>query len=262
MHRASLLLATAALALGRVLAACGDDEDVAPAGATRPERPTLTVSAAASLTDALTGCSRAFGEARVRLSLAGSDELAAQIRQGAPVDVFAAANTRLPEELAREGRLGAPVVFATNELVVAVPRDSSVRSVEDLADPGLDLAIGAEGVPVGDYSRDVLGRLPPAVERGVLENVRSNEPDVRSVVGRLTQGAGDAGFVYASDVVATGGDLRAIELPKRLRPTVSYGAGVVEGSRAARAAQAYVQGLVEGPCADALREQGFGPPPA
>ncbi len=260
MRRARLVLTTAAVALAPVLAACGDEED-APA-ASQAERPTLTVSAAASLTDALTACSRAFGGAQVRLSFAGSDELAAQIRQGARVDVFAAANTRLPEELAREGRLGAPVVFATNELVVAVPRDSPVRSVEDLAEPGLALAIGAEGVPVGDYTRDVLGRLPAAVEEGVLANVRSNEPDVRSVVGRLTQGAGDAGFVYATDVVATGEDLRAVRLPERLRPTVSYGAGVVEGSRAARAAESYLQGLVDGPCADALREQGFGAPPA
>jgi molybdate transport system substrate-binding protein len=114
---------------------------------------------------------------------------------------------------------------------------------------------------VGDYTRDVLARLPAAVEDAVLANVRSNEPDVRSVVGRLTQGAGDAGFVYATDVVATGEDLRAVRLPERLRPTVSYGAGVVEGSRAAQAAQAYVRGLVDGPCGDALREQGFGAPP-
>ncbi len=252
-------LAAGALAFGAV--ACGDDEEE-PARASEPERPALTVSAAASLTDALTACSERFGDAQVRLSFAGSDELAAQIRQGARVDVFAAANTRLPEELAREGRLGEPVVFATNELVVAVPRDSPVRSVEDLAEPGLDLAIGAEGVPVGDYTRDVLARLPAGQERAILGNVRSNEPDVRSVVGRLTQGAGDAGFVYASDVVATGDDLRAVELPERLRPTVSYGAGVVEGSRSAQAAQAYVQGLVDGPCARALREQGFGAPPA
>jgi len=249
------LLAAAALALA--LSACGDDGDEA-AGA---ERPTLTVSAAASLADALTTCSRDVAGARVRLSFAGSDELAAQIRQGARVDVFAAANTRLPEELAQEGRLREPVVFATNELVIAVPGDSRVRDVEDLAEPGLDLAIGAEGVPVGDYTREVLSRLPAATERAILANVRSNEPDVRSVVGRLTQGAGDAGFVYASDVAATGGALRAVALPERLRPAVAYAAGVVDGSRAAQAAQAYLDGLVDGPCADALREAGLGPPP-
>jgi molybdate transport system substrate-binding protein len=251
VRRLPSLLAALALA---ALAGCGDDGQASGA----PEVAPLTVSAAASLTDALTACSREPGAAPVRLSFAGSDELAAQIRQGARVDVFAAANTRLPEELAAEGLLEAPVAFATNELVVAVPADSDVRSVADLAEDGVELAIGAEGVPVGDYTRELLSRLPRAQRDAILANVRSNEPDVRGVVGRLTQGAGDAGFVYASDVAATDGALRAIALPERLRPTVAYGAGVVAASERAEAARAYVEGLRRGPCARALRDAGLG----
>ena len=243
-----LVLAVALLAVG-----CGDDEPAAD------ERPRLIVSAAASLTDALTVCSREFEGADVRLSFGGSDELAAQIRQGVRPDVFAAANTRLPEELASEDLLETPVEFATNELVMALPPDErGIERVEDLAAPGVRLVIGAETVPVGSYTRDVLGHLPAGVREQILANVRSEEPDVRGVVGKLTQGAADAGFVYLTDIT---GDLTAVELPPELQPTVAYGAGVVKGTEQQELAQRYLDGLTDGPCADALREEGFGPPP-
>jgi molybdate transport system substrate-binding protein len=243
-----VVLALALLAVG-----CGDDEPAAQ------ERPRLTVSAAASLTDALTACSREFEGADVRLSFGGSDELAAQIRQGVEPDVYAAANTRLPEELASEGLLDTPVEFATNELVMALPGDErEIERLEDLAEPGVRLVIGAETVPVGSYTRDVLGRLPAGVREKILANVRSEEPDVRGVVGKLTQGAADAGFVYLTDIT---GDLTAVELPPELQPTVAYGAGVVKGTGQQELAQRYLDGLTDGPCADALREEGFGPPP-
>jgi molybdate transport system substrate-binding protein len=243
-----LVLGVALLAVG-----CGGDEPAAD------ERPRLIVSAAASLTDPLTACSREFEGADVRLSFGGSDELAAQIRQGVRPDVFAAANTRLPEELASEDLLETPVEFATNELVMALPPDErEIERVEDLAAPGVRLVIGAETVPVGSYTREVLGHLPAAVREQILANVRSEEPDVRGVVGKLTQGAADAGFVYLTDIT---GDLTAVELPPELQPTVAYGAGVVEGTEQQELAQRYLDGLTDGPCADALREEGFGPPP-
>ena len=228
--------------------ACGDES-----------KPRLVVSAAASLTEALTGCSPAFSDANVRLQFAGSDDLAAQIRRGVKPDVFAAANTKLPDELNADGLLSRPVVFATNELVLAVPADADrVRSLDDLQKPGTKLAIGSSSVPVGSYTRDVLSRLPEIERNQILKNVRSEEPDVKGVVGKLTQGAVDAGFVYASDATATKGKLKAVRLPTRLQPTVAYGAGVVNGSKRADAAGRYVQGLVSGTCAKALRKAGFG----
>jgi molybdate transport system substrate-binding protein len=247
-----------ALALALLAVGCGsDDDDDEPAA---QERPRLVVSAAASLSDALTACSKEFAAADVKLSLAGSDELAAQIRQGVKPDVYAAANTRLPEDLASEGLLGTPVEFATNELVIAVGGDgTAVEKVEDMAKPAIDLAIGAESVPIGAYTREVLGRLPDRLEEGILANVRSEEPDVKGVVGKLTQGAADAGFVYLTDVTE---GITGVELPPELRPTVAYGAGVVEGAKQPELAQQYLDGLTTGPCADALREEGFGPPPA
>jgi molybdate transport system substrate-binding protein len=251
----ALVLAGAALAL----AGCGDDGDQATAG--EADKPRLVVSAAASMTEALEACGPEFADATVSLQFAGSDELAAQIRQGVEPDVYAAANTTLPEELHEEGLLARPVEFATNELVLAVPGDSEINSIDDLTGEDVKIAIGAEEVPIGSYTRETLARLPAGQEQAILDNVRSNEPDVKGIVGKLAQGAADAGFVYLTDVNSTGGELEAIELPAELRPTVTYGAGVVDGAEQPEQAQRFVLGLVEGRCADALEEAGFGPAP-
>ena len=250
MRRALLLVVL-------VVAGCGDDATVSGGG----DKPQLVVSAASSLKQALTDCAKDFPDATLRFQFAGSDELAAQIRQDVPVDVFAAANTKLPEALAQEGKLEQPVTFATNQLVLAVPADGAkVGSLAALERPGVTLVIGAEGVPVGDYTRGVLERLGAQRSKAVLANVRSNEPDVKGIVGKLTQGAADAGFVYASDVNASNGELRVIELPAELEPTATYGAGVVKRSREPNAAEAFVDDLLAGGCQDALVRAGFGAP--
>ena len=225
------------------------------------DRDELVVSAATSLKRPLTEYGRAFEGAAVRLSFAGSDELAAQIRRGVRPDVYAAADTKLPDQLAEEGLVETPVTFATNRLVIAVPRDSTVMQLEDLAEPGVKLAIGSESVPVGAYTREVLGRAPDEVAAMIETNVRSEEPDVKGIVGKLTQGAVDAGFVYRTDVGAAAGDLRAISLPAGLDPAVAYAAGVVEGPGEGEAARAFVEGLRSGACSRALARAGFGPAP-
>lgn len=238
----------AAVAAALLVSACGgSDENDAR----------LVVSAASSLTEALTSCSREFPGADVRLQLAGSDELAAQIRRGVKPDVFAAANTDLPEQLNREGLLEGPTVFATNELVIAVPAGSKRPSIQRLARPGIKLAIGSESVPVGAYARELLSQLPVRMRKGILANVRSEEPDVKGIVGKLTQRAVDAGFVYETDVTATKGKLTATYFPFG-SPPVRYGAGVVRGTGQGAAAREYVNGLVSGDCADALEQAGFG----
>ncbi len=248
MRTIPVLLAACALAL----AGCGSDDE------------TLTVSAASSLKTALTDYGGRFEAADARFSFAGSDELAAQIRKGARPDVFASANTELPDELYEEGLVERPVTFAGNRLVLAVPASSDARiaSLGDIEPAGTSLAIGSKSVPVGAYTRTVLSRLPEAESSAILSNVRSEEPDVGGIVGKLTQGAVDAGFVYASDVRATGGKLKAIELPGSLQPTVAYGAAVVKGAEHPDAARAFVDGLLEGDGRRALDAAGFEPPPA
>ena len=251
------VLACAALAAG-----CGDDDDSGGGNSDSPTR--LVVSAASSMTEALEKCAPEFGDAEnadVKLSFAGSDELAAQIRQGAPVDVYAAANTKLPDELHSDGLLEQPVEFATNTFVLAVPKGSEIDSVDDLTKKGTTIVIGSESVPIGSYTRETLAKLPPAQEKAILANVRSNEPDVKGIVGKLTQGAADAGFVYVTDVNATNGELTAIDLPSDLEPQVTYGAGVVTKAKQPDLAQKFVDGLTDGACADALSAAGFGSAP-
>jgi molybdate transport system substrate-binding protein len=244
--------------LAAVVAGCGGD------GGGSDKSTRLVVSAGSSMTEALESCAPRFGDAEdaeVRLSFAGSDELAAQIRQGAKVDVYAAANTRIPEELHAEGLLSKPVEFATNEFVLAVPNDSNVSSLEDLTKEGTTIVVGSESVPIGAYTRETLAKLPPDQEKAILANVRSNEPDVKGIVGKLTQGAADAGFVYVTDVNATGGALDAITLAKNLEPNVTYGAGVVKQAEQPELAKKFVRDLTEGDCALALADAGFGPAP-
>ena len=243
------LAATGSLAL----AGCGDNDD--DDGSDQ-----LVVSAASSLEAAFTDYVDATG-VDAKQSFAGSDELAAQIRQGIEPDVYAAANTTLPDELYGEGLLEKPVVFATNSLVLAVPDGSDISSIENLTAPGTTIAIGDPEVPVGSYTREVLGRLPPEQSEAILDNVRSQEPDVGGIVGKLTQGAVDAGFVYVTDVTSTDGALQAIRLAPALQPDVAYGAAVVVGANNPDGAREFIDGLTDGDGALALEEAGFKPPP-
>ncbi len=242
----------AVLVVATVLAACGSDDD---SGGGKSQ---LTVSAATSLKKALTAYGDSYEDATVRYSFAGSDELAAQIRQGVKPDVYAAANTKLPHELFTEGLVEKPRAFAGNELVIAVPSDSDIDSIDDLEQSGVALVIGDKEVPVGSYTQTVLDKLPADEKDAILKNVKSEEPDVAGVVGKLTQGAADAGFVYVSDVEAAGDALRAIDLPADIDATATYGAGVVKGTDEPEAAEAFVDDLLAGGCHDALIAAGFG----
>jgi molybdate transport system substrate-binding protein len=225
VRRAAIALAALALPL----AGCGGGKHE------------LTVSAAASLKQAFTRY-----EPRAHYSFAGSDELAAQIRAGAKPDVYAAANTQLPQGLYRAGLVQRPVTFAGNRLVLAT-RSPRIRSLADAARPGVTLAMGSANVPAGSYALKVLAPLPE--RRRILGNVRTHEPDVAGIVGKVTQGAVDAGFVYLTDAEAAG--LRAIALPNS---RVTYAIAVVKPSDAATR---FVRGLLSGAGRRALLDAGF-----
>ncbi|MBD0291855.1 MAG: molybdate ABC transporter substrate-binding protein [Thermoleophilia bacterium] len=244
--RSFLVLAGAVLA---VTACAGAGERDAGADAARSAR--LTVYAAASLTQVFPGIDPA-----PRYSFGGSDELATQIREGAPADVYAAASPKYPQELYRAGLLEKPVTFASNRLVLVVPRDNPARigGVEDVREPGTRLVIGAEGVPVGDYAREVLGDLGL---RAALANVVSNEDDVKGVLGKVGLGEADAGFVYATDAVVAGARVRVVELPVGAQPSIEYQIAVVAGSENRGAARRFL-GLVRSRDGRrALAEAGF-----
>jgi molybdate transport system substrate-binding protein len=224
------------------------------------DEPTLTVFGASSLTEALSKYGESFAGTKVRNSFAGSDELAAQIKQGARADVFASADTEYPEELHREGLVEKPVVFARNRLVVVVPKDGTVQSLGDLARPGTKIVIGDPSVPVGAYTREVLDRLPSGEREAILANLRSEEPEVTAVLAKVASGAADAGFVYGTDAKTVEGQVQTIPIPPQLQPDVAYAAAVVSDSGDPAGARRYLQGLLHGGGAADLREAGFLPP--
>ena len=121
-----------------------------------------------------------------------------------------------PTSSTRDGLLEQPVEFATNEFVLAVPKDSDIGSDRRPDEGGHEdrdrLGVGADRLL---HARDARRSCRPTQEKAILANVRSNEPDVKGIVGKLTQGAADAGFVYVTDVNAAGGELKAIKLPNR-----------------------------------------------
>ncbi len=260
MSATTWVKAGAASLLGALaISGCGGNDDQSAGGEAKTR---VIVSAAASLTEALTSCQREIDGVDPKLSFAGSDELAAQIRQGVKPDVYLAANTKLPAELAREGLVGDPIEFASNELVVAVPADSEIDAIDDLTKRDTTIVLGTKEVPFGSYARTVLSRLPGRQSTAILDNVRSEEPDVKSAVGKLLQGAADATFTYNTDVTAAGGKLKAVKLPDDLQPIVAYGGAVVDGASQPQAAMSYLDSVTSGACERALRDAGFGPPPA
>jgi molybdate transport system substrate-binding protein len=250
-RRASLAAFGAAL----VIAGCGGSSHSSG-------KPSLIISAAASLKQAFTRYSGLFSGATIHFSFAGSDTLAAQIEQGVRPDVFASANTKLPDKLYAKGLVEKPVVFAANTLVLAVPTNSKIRSLADAEKPGVRLVIGTPTVPVGSYTDTVLARLPAAERTAILANVKDREPDVTGILGKLTQGAADGGFLYLTDVNAAGGKLLADAIPPNLRPKVAYGIAVVKGTAHRAQAREFVEGLLGGIGRAYLAAAGFLPPPS
>jgi len=211
---------------------------LAPGGATaRPTaaNSTLTVFAAASLTDAFPKIAP-----RARYSFGGSNALAAQIRQGAPADVFASANMALPNGLHRDKLCSKPVVFTRNKLVVIVPRSNpaGIHSVYDLRKHGVKIVIAAPGVPVGSYTLQVLRNMNLT---SVLSNVVSRESDVREVLAKVALDEADAGFVYTTDARTVPKKVRVVKIPAWAQPKVQYGICIVSASSHKAAARAFVK---------------------
>lgn len=215
---------------------------------------TLTVYAAASLTEAFGELGRTFEQQHpgvtVRFSFAGSQQLALQLEQGAPADVFASADQRWMSYVVEKGLLeGEPRVFAGNRLVVIVPRTNPARinRLEDLARRGTKVVIAADAVPVGKYSREALEKLahadgfPEEYERRVLANVVSQEENVKSVAAKVQLGEADAGVVYRSDVTpSVARYVRVFEIPDPYNSIATYPIAVLKSARDAEAAREFV----------------------
>ena len=216
----------------------------------------LRVFAAASLTEVLPKI-----DPRPQYQFAGSDQLAFQIQQGAPADVFAAASPKYPEQLYQQGLVQKPIPFATNTLVLIVPKSNpaGIHSVFDLTRPGVKVVIGDPGVPVGSYTRTILANL--GISAAVLQNVVSQETDVKGVVGKVVLGQADAGFVYATDVKPVLGKVGVIRIRESAQPHVVYEVAVVKRSAHLPAAYAFVTRLIRPQAQRELVRYGFGPRP-
>jgi len=212
-----------------------------------------TVFAAASLTDAFPKIAP-----HARFSFAGSNALAAQIRQGAPADVFASANTALPEALHADGFCSKPVVFTRNTLVLIVPSSNpaDIHSVYDLRRKGIKLVIADKGVPVGSYTLQVLKNMNLSA---VLKNVVSRENDVREVLAKVALNEADAGFVYSTDARTVPKKVKVLKIPAWAQPKVQYGICVVSASHNKPGASAFIKRVLSPAGQKILLRYGFLP---
>jgi molybdate transport system substrate-binding protein len=213
------------------------------------------VLAAASLTEVLP---RIVPEASY--SFGSSNALAEQIRRGAPFDVYLSASPSYTQALHRDQLMRKPVAFATNSLVVIVPRSnpSKIRTVFDLAKrPKLRLVVAGPKVPIGLYTREVLKRL--GLLR-VLKRTVSLEPDVKGIVGKVALGQADAGFAYLTDVAPVAERVRAVAIPERAQPTVVYELAIAAEPNDLEAAQDFVVSVLGPDGRRALRAARFGLP--
>ena len=240
-----------------LLAACGTRGDAAA-----PDAPSeLVVFAAASLTEAFAAVGTAFtateGGAPVVLNLAGSQTLAAQLLEGAPADVFAAADEVRMRVVADAGLLAAtPVPFATNRLAIVVepgnPR--GVGGVADLARDALVVVLPAAEVPAGRYARQVLDVA------GVDVAPASLEPDVRAAVAKVALGEADATLAYTSDVANASGRVEGVAIPDEVNVTATYPVGVLAATSQPEVAARFVAFLRSDSGREILAAHGFGAP--
>lgn len=258
-RRGSVVVLSASMAL---LAGCAATPSPStPRESEQPdEQVTLTVLAAASLTESFTTISRAFETEHpgvtVSLSFGGSPALAEQILQGAPADVFAAASPSTMGTVTEGGAVdGTPVVFARNSLEIAVPpgNPGGVRGIADFGDPALDLALCAPEVPCGAAAQKVFAAA------GITAVPDTLEQDVKSVLTKVQLDEVDAGLVYRTDVLAAGAAVEGIDFPEAERAETEYPIAVLKGSGHGRLAKQFVD-YVRGDGAAALKDAGFGAP--
>lgn len=262
MKRLLVLAMSAAL----LLAACGDSNDGGggASGGAGAEEVELTVSAASSLTAAFTDIGAAFEDANpgatVTFNFGPSDGLATQINEGAPVDVFASASPTWMDAVQDEGPgVTGRTDFARNRLAIIVPADNpaAIETLDDLTKDGVQLVLAAEGVPAGDYAREIFANA--GISDAALANVVSNEEDVKAVITKVLAGDADAGIGYVTDVTPELADqIALITIPDDVNVIATYPIAVVIGSQEADLAQRFVN-YVLGEGQQTLAEYGFLP---
>lgn len=244
----------------------------APQTSPAPSRITLTVMAAASLTESFSELGRQFEAAHpgvdVQFNFSGSQQLAMQLSQGAPADVFASASQNQLDVAVQTGRVDASTAqnFAQNRLVVVYPQANpgKITSLADLAHPGLKIILANREVPVGQYSIDFLDKavkdpqLGAGYQMAVLKNVASYENTVKGVLTKVVLGEADAGIVYITDITGDAASkVGQIEIPEALNVVAVYPIAPVKGSPNQEMADAFVSLVLSPQGQSLLAKYGF-----
>lgn len=236
-----------AVGLSLLVAGCGDTGKASGGK-------TVTVFAAASLTESFTSLGKTFEAShqgvRVRFNFGGSSGLAQQIGQGAPADVFASASPATMEQVSGESQ-----VFAKNRLVIAVPKDDpgKVTKLADLARPNLKVVVCAEQVPCGAAATKAFAAA------GVRVKPASQEQDVKAVLTKVGLGEADAGLVYRSDAKAAAAKVRGIEFPESAKAVNDYPIVALPKAPQSALAKEFVQLVLSAQGQAALVQAGFEP---
>ncbi|MCX6023384.1 MAG: molybdate ABC transporter substrate-binding protein [Chloroflexi bacterium] len=284
---ASVLLAGVAL----TMSACGSPQTptaaptAVPATATRPEAPPtaaptpivakeVTVFAAASLTDVFKEIGASFEKdtpaAKITFNFGASNTLRTQLEQGAKADVFASANQAEMTKAAESKVVTAtPVIFAKNRLTIIVPKDNprKVMEMKDLGRKGLKFITTDKGVPIGQYTLDMLDKAAkdaafgPTFKDAVMANVVSNEADVRQLVSKVALGEADAGVSYSTDVNSSmAPKIATIEVPDAFNTLATYPIATVASGAQVELGAKFVDYVAGAGGQAILKKYGFAPP--
>jgi molybdate transport system substrate-binding protein len=195
-----------------------------------------------------------------KYTFGGSGALETDIEQGAPADVFAAASPKQPAALLAKGLVDKPVEFATNTLVLIVPKSNPahIKSVNDITKPGVKLVICNATVPCGDYARTAFTNL--GITAAAMKKVVSQTTDVTQTVADVALGQADAGFVYITDAKAAKGKVSVVRLPAAAKPGAKDFIAVVKSGKNQAAAKAFVATVLSAAGQAKLHAAGFGKP--
>lgn len=221
----------------------------------------VNVSAAASLTDVFTEIEAEFEAANpdvdVILNFGPSSGLREQILEGAPIDVFASANTSNMDQVAEAGEVeGEATIFVSNLLQIAVPagNPAGVAGLADFADEELLIGLCAEDVPCGDFGRQALDNA------GVTPAIDTNEPDVRALLTKIEAGELDAGITYVTDVRSTGEKVEGIDIPADQNVVAAYPIAALASAPNPVGARAFVDFVLSPDGQAILTSYGFSSP--
>jgi molybdate transport system substrate-binding protein len=252
--------AVIAAVLAAAAAAGCSSSTSSPSAGSSPATGTITVFAAASLTESFTQLGKQFEAAHpgdtVKFSFGPSSGLATQITSGAPADVFASAAPGNMDDVVSAGDAASPQNFAKNTMEVATPPDNpgNVESVKDLADDSVKVALCQPQVPCGVVAAEVFKNAGITVKPVTLQ------PDVKSVLTQVETGNVDAGMVYVTDVQAAGSKVNGVTIPASDNASTLYPIATINSSKHKSIAQAFMNYVLSPAGQQVLKAAGFESP--